>query len=168
MDDDDDGEGRVIVLDPKRSAGRIYVHPQPRGPTYSEELAAEICETLAGSELSIDTLCKANKGRWPGRQAIWKWTREHPEFADNFLAASQYQCEMLMDKIPEIALDRSRDMMGPEGKQVPNPVAVQRDALIIKGIVEYVKKKHPYRWGDKLDIYAQGAMSYAEQVKQLK
>jgi hypothetical protein len=103
---------------------------RPQFP-YNEELANEICGTIASSSVGLATLC-GNNPHWPSRDTIYQWRENNPSFSDKYARAKIYQGEFLADEIIEIADDTSRDtMVNEEGITVFNNTAVARDRLRI-------------------------------------
>lgn len=73
-----------------------------RPTDYTPELAAKICEAIAGSSKGIERLCKAHK-EWPDKSTIMRWVNRHPEFRDQYARAKASQIEAIVDEIIDIA-----------------------------------------------------------------
>jgi hypothetical protein len=67
---------------------------------YDPVLADEICEHLANG-LSLSVIC-ANVNM-PSRTTIYKWRKQHEDFADNYARARQVQADTFADQIQDIA-----------------------------------------------------------------
>ena len=73
-----------------------------RPSLYTPELAQEICEKIASSELGLANLVKENP-HWPDRANIFIWMRKHSEFRDMYAKAKEEQVEVCVDYLQEMA-----------------------------------------------------------------
>lgn len=72
-----------------------------RPTLYTPELADEICDATASSELGLIHLCAANP-HWPDRATIFIWRRKHPDFNDKYTRAKEDQMEVCVEHLQEI------------------------------------------------------------------
>lgn len=72
-----------------------------RPTMYTPELADEICDAIASSELGLCHLVDQNP-HWPERQIIFIWRRRHPEFDDKYTRAKEAQVEVSVEHMQEI------------------------------------------------------------------
>lgn len=67
---------------------------------YTTEIADKICIGLADGK-SLRTICKL-KGM-PSKATVFRWLRDHPEFAQVYATARDDQADLLADEVVEIA-----------------------------------------------------------------
>lgn len=79
-----------------------------RPSSYTDELAEEICETIASSGRGIKNLCRTYE-HWPSHDTIYKWLKKHKNFADLYAKAKRHQVEIILDEILDISDDTSND-----------------------------------------------------------
>jgi hypothetical protein len=118
---------------------------------YSQELADAICELIAQGN-SMRAICSSDA--MPAKSSIFKWLREHKEFADQYARAKEDALELYADELVEIADDISDDVSGE--LQMPNSVAVQRARLRVDTRKWILSKLAAKKYGDKLDMNLAG------------
>ena len=161
-----DGEGEpLVVLDParvKRRGGRD-------NPMYSERLAAEICEVIGASDLSIETLAR-QRDHWPAVQTLYEWRYKHRAFDEAFAQAEAMRASRFMHQLVEIADDDSRDLIDiGEGRVIPNNAAVTRDRLRTETRLKAAARFDPQRFGDRVEQNIRvGFIPLDEAIHQLK
>jgi hypothetical protein len=102
-----------------------------RPTIYSQELATEICDTIASTTKGIKRLCNDNPD-WPSQDTIFSWLKTHSDFSEQYAQAKRFQVEVLVDEVIEIADDSSQDyIVDTEGKQVANNANINRARLKI-------------------------------------
>lgn len=79
-----------------------------RPSDYNEEIAKEICDTVACTPKGLRKLCAENP-HWPQPSTIWLWKRAHPEFSSLYMQAKADQVEPLIDEILDISDDSAND-----------------------------------------------------------
>jgi hypothetical protein len=72
-----------------------------RPTKYSPELADEICDVIATSELGLMHLCNA-RSHWPDRANIFLWLRKYPGFRDKYIKAKEDQVEVSVEYMQEL------------------------------------------------------------------
>ena len=73
-----------------------------RPSSYSDEIAAEICERLALGE-SLHKICMDDQ--MPERTTVWKWGNAYPSFSQELYEARLQQAEGYFDELQDIADD---------------------------------------------------------------
>jgi hypothetical protein len=109
-----------------------------RPTDYTEALGDKICDQLTQG-MSLVKICKADA--MPATVTIYKWLREHPEFANNYARARDNQADYYADEILEIA-DNAED---------PQKARLQVDTR--KWVASKLK---PKKFGDKIDMTTNG------------
>jgi hypothetical protein len=126
-----------------------------RPTEYCEELANEICETIATNAKGLIALCAANP-HWPPCEVIYRWKRRHPEFGLKYAQAKVDQIEPLVDECIDIADDLSHDNLtryNHEGEEyeVANNEWINRSRLRIDTRKWFASKLAPKIYGDKVE-----------------
>jgi hypothetical protein len=106
--------------------------PAGRPSDYSLEIVDTICARIAEGE-SLRAICR--DADTPSMASIFKWLREHPEFAEQYTRAREQQAEAYADEIADIA-DNGED--------------VNRDRLRIDSRKWIASKLKPKKYGDKI------------------
>lgn len=102
-----------------------------RPTNYTPELAKEICDTIASSNVGIKRLCQGN-ANWPSHNTIYRWLANFSEFSDQYAQAKRNQIELLVDEILEIADDSSQDqVINAQGNLICNTELIARSRLRI-------------------------------------
>jgi hypothetical protein len=112
--------------------------PAGRPTDYTPELGDYICDQLTQGR-SLVSICKEDK--MPATVSIYKWLREHEEFANNYARARENQADYYADEILDIA-DSAED---------PQKARLQVDTR--KWIASKLK---PKKFGDKIDMTTNG------------
>lgn len=115
-----------------------------RPSEYSEAVADAICLRLANAE-SLRKICLSDD--MPCQTTVFKWLRQHEEFAQQYARAREAQADALFDECLDIADDGSNDYMG-EGETY-NGDAVQRSRLRIDTRKWMAGKLRPKVYGEK-------------------
>jgi hypothetical protein len=135
--------------------------------SFCQEIADEICETIATTYKGLRELCAENP-HWPDKASIYKWVLKHDEFGDQYMRAKAVQCNWLAEYSMEIASDNSRDTYTDEkGKEKCDHEWVQRSRLRVDTIKWYTSKLAPKLYGDKLQLTGD-IDSQAELIKKAK
>lgn len=124
-----------------------------RPTKFSEKVAGEICERLAGGE-SLRSIC-LDAGT-PGQTTVFRWLHENAEFREQYARAREAQADALFDEILDIADDGSNDWM--ERRQEngedcrgwqENGEALRRSALRVDARKWMAGKLRPKVYGEK-------------------
>lgn len=123
-----------------------------RPSSYSQDLADEICNRLAGGE-SLRSICRDE--HIPSQQTVYTWLNVHKSFLDQYARAREEQADTHADEIIAIAdespeIDEIRDKEG-------NVIGVKIDS----GYVAYQKQRiearkwtaaklRPKKYGDRV------------------
>jgi hypothetical protein len=161
-----DGEDdSLVVLDP----ARVKQRRPGVGPTYTQSLAAEVCETIGASDLSIESLCRQHADRWPTVKTLYEWRYRHRAFDEAFAQAEAMRASRFMHQCVEIADDDSRDLIESDGKSFGNNTAVTRDRLRIETRLKTAARFDPQRFGDRVEQNIRvGFIPLDEAIHQLK
>lgn len=129
-----------------------------RPTDYTQELADEICNTIASSSVGTKKLCKKNPN-WPSQDTIFTWLKIRKEFSEQYAQAKRHQVEVLVDEILEIADDSSNDTIikvDEEGneREICNSEWINRSRLRIDTRKWVASKLVPRLYGDKLQYDA--------------
>jgi hypothetical protein len=73
-----------------------------RPTTYTEELAKEICDSIASNGVSVAELCRRNN-HWPHKVTIFRWIGSNPSFCYLYTQAKKCQVEVIADDLLEIS-----------------------------------------------------------------
>lgn len=123
-----------------------------RPTEYNEELAEEICEAIATTDLGLGALCKLNP-HWPEERSIRRWIYRHPFFSHAYARAKECQMDNLVEEALEIARNGSRDTyIDDNGKEKCDHEWVQRSRLIVDTIKWTACKLKAKKYGDKLQV----------------
>lgn len=171
MDDGDDR--KLVVLDPNK----VTLRPDERAAMkrakqvfYSPQLGQNIADVLAATVMGVEKLCRQHP-EWPDPITVVRWEAQHEDFRLAMAAARRARADMLMAEVVEIADDRSYDTIQIGDQIVPNPVAAARSKIMCDVRLKVAAKLHPAKYGDKLDLTANGAGAYVSQedaIRQLK
>jgi hypothetical protein len=98
----------------KRMSTVHALKPKPTGrpSTFTDEIAATICERMADGEALAD-ICKADD--MPGRRTVYQWLAANAGFARMYARARDERADLLADEIIKIADD---DTKTPEHRRV--------------------------------------------------
>lgn len=105
-----------------------------RPSTYSEELAALICEHIASGK-TLASLCEQDG--MPSRATVWRWTTQYPIFLDQLTRARQAGADMLADETVDIADSE------PDAQRARNRIEARK---------WYAGVINPRRYGPRMDI----------------
>ena len=129
-----------------------------RPSKYTKKLTQKICERLALGE-SMRSIC--SKKDMPGRRTVLRWLAKHDEFRDLHAEARQLQADYHFDEILDIADDATNDFMVRERadgstETVLNQEHMQRSRLRIEGRKWVLARMSPKKYGDKVQLEADG------------
>lgn len=138
-------------LDGHASPQRLpAVMGRPSG--YNETVVAAICEAMADPDTTLRDIAKIEG--FPGKSTIFRWLREHPEFAIEYAYALEWRTEQMVDDIIGIADDSSKDHkieVGEPGSAVVITVDkenIARSKLRINERWRIAGKRMPHKYGE--------------------
>ena len=125
-----------------------------RPSSYSESIAAKICEKLAQGE-SLRTACRGEG--MPNASTVFVWLSKHPKFQEQYARAKEASADAMGEEMLDISDDASNDWMEKHGKDgevgyALNGEHVQRSKLRIDSRKWLMSKMKPKKYGDKLDV----------------
>lgn len=131
-----------------------------RTSTYSDELAAELCEEIAEGAL-LSAVC-AKDGR-PSMRTVLRWLERNEGFAKLYDRAREIRADVWGDEIVTISDDRSEDYIDKvrgDGSvdRVLDAEHVQRSKLRVDSRKWLMARAAPRRYGDKLDLNHSGGI----------
>jgi len=134
---------------PKLTKQKAKVDKAPKRPIgrptdYNDQIAEEICASIAASERGLIYLCEQNP-HWPCRAQIFVWLRRYPEFADQYARAKEYQVE--------VSVDYMQELMNEPHKYVDEETGYTRlDVAMVRAKMDAIKwqagKLKPKKYGD--------------------
>lgn len=128
-----------------------------RPSAFSAEIADAICERLIGGE-SLRTIC--GDDAMPAASSVFKWLRQHPDFAEQYARAREAQADALVEDIIEIADDgRSDFRVDGQGNERVDAEHIQRSRLRVDTRKWLMAKLAPKKYGDKIDLNHGGAVA---------
>lgn len=129
--------------------------PAGRPSSFTQDIADEICERLAGKD-SLRTICLDEN--MPHKATVFRWLAVNELFRDQYARAREQQADSMFDEILDIADDASNDYMekiDADGGNLgwkENGEAIARSRLRIDARKWMAGKLRPKVYGDKLDI----------------
>ncbi len=124
---------------------------------YTEEIAAEICEQIASTNLGLKKIA-ANLKITATTVYEWLLNENHllngKPFSDAYVRAREKQAERILDECLDIADDETKDIIKTdEGKPImANSTKVQRDRLRIDTRKFMAAKLAPKKYGESVKI----------------
>src|ERR1700744_2034443 len=79
-----------------------------RPTLYTDELAKEICNTIATHGVGLETLCRENP-HWPSARVIYRWINDRTNFRQAYAIAKREQVEVFINDILEISDEVTQD-----------------------------------------------------------
>ncbi len=111
-------------------------------PTYSIEIAKEICERLAGGE-TLTAICKDTS--MPAATSVRRWVLDNDEFAEMHARARNMQAESHADKILDI-----------KDKVIAGEMDPQAARVAIDALKWIASKLLPAVYGDRVEHHLSG------------
>lgn len=81
-----------------------------RPTLFSQHLANEVCEAIAGSRDGLEKICESNP-HFPTARTIYNWMYKDDEFFQKYMQARAFQAHVLMDGIIDTANNDSEDTL---------------------------------------------------------
>jgi transposase-like protein len=110
--------------------------------TYTPELAAKFCAAIADGG-SLRAVC--GKAGMPSKATVFRWIREHTEFAKQYELATDDRADGHIDEVIEIA-----------DKCAVDKDAVAKAKLRIYARIEAVQRMKPRKYGSKMQLTGDG------------
>ena len=131
--------------------------------SFTQELADEICETVANNGIGISRLCKLNP-HWPTKETIFQWRRKFRSFSDQYTRAKIDQISAMVEDILDISDDGSHDTkINNNGEESLNGEWVARSRLRVDSRKWFASKLAPKIYGDN-----PGFKELAEELKEFR
>lgn len=111
---------------------------------FDQDVADEICIQLSCGK-SLAEICRENPEM--SYDAVFRWLRENPEFAQNYARAREDQAEVDADAISDIAARVAKGELDPQAARVA-----------IDAYKWTAGKRLPKKYGDKLDLGVSGGV----------
>ena len=124
-----------------------------RPSTYTEAIAAEICDRLADGE-SLRSICRDK--HMPDRNTVHDWAFKDEAFYRQYARARELQAETLVDEIIDISDDGTNDWMdrqNGDGQVIDRVVDhehITRSRLRIDSRKWFASKVLPKKYGEKV------------------
>lgn len=119
-----------------------------RPTMYTPELADEICDAIATSELGLMHLVNQHPN-WPERQVIFLWRRKYPDFDDKYMRAKEQQADVVFEYTQEV-------MSEPHKWEDPETGIVKIDVPMLRLKMDTMKwhaaKLKPKKFGEAKDV----------------
>lgn len=131
-------------------------------PTYTPEIAQEICDRLAEGE-PLRAICRDEY--MPAWRTVYDWIAKD---VDGIAARIAHARELGFDAIAEqcldIADDERHDWVNTRKGAITNEVAIGRAKLQIHTRLQLLAKWNPKKYGDKQDINLSGQVDVAATI----
>lgn len=116
----------------------------------SEEVRAAIIEHLSSGKFLREI---ARMPGMPSTQAIRNWRKMDPDFDKEIEDARLEGCDVIAESCMHIADDGTNDtQVDEDGRTVVNTDHIQRSKLRVWTRLELLKKMHPRKYGDKVNL----------------
>lgn len=124
-----------------------------RPKAYDRDIAEEVCDRLATSDMSLAKICDAEE-RFPAVRTVYAWLGDYPEFSQLYARAREAQADYLADQVLEIADDGSADLIYLDdgkggGKTVVDKEHIARSRLRAEMRLKLMEKLAPKKYGGK-------------------
>ena len=131
-----------------------------RPSAYTQELADEVCERMAGGE-SLNAICK--DAHMPHERTVRRWMLDNVEgFSPKYTRARELQAEFWADDILRLS-DESRIgekvKTGPNGEEKTTGDMVERTRLQVESRKWLLSKLFPKKYGDKIEVEQKGEVT---------
>lgn len=121
-----------------------------RPSDYSEDVAADICQRLAGGE-SLTKICGPDD--MPHVSTVYRWIGKHETFRDIYARAREDQADTLADEILKIAdEDPATVFLEKTGQLAIDGAAIAHQRLRIDARKWVAAKLKPKKYGEKSEV----------------
>jgi hypothetical protein len=142
-----------------------------RPTDYTEELAEEICETVAGTSKGLVPLCEENI-HWPRAQTIRRWIRQNSRFCSMYAQAKLDQADLLVEECMTIADNATNDSLfverDGETKEMCNSEWINRSRLRVDTRKWVAARLAPRIYGDKATQHHDVTIRQEDAIKDLE
>lgn len=118
-----------------------------RPSKFTVELAEDICNTVALSTQSIQTLILKNSS-WPDYQTIYSWMKNNEKFQEMYARAKEDQADHLCEDILRI-IDKPETYIDEKGIERSE---VNMCKLKVDALKWHAMKLKPKRWGPNAEV----------------
>lgn len=125
---------------------------------YDPEMADEICERIATSDLGLEQVLaerKAESKSCVSSTTIYKWLNANPEFAEQSARARKMQAELLHDRAQQVA---QTPLIGKivkddekNGRTETTSDNVERSKLIVQTLLKRAGQLDAKKYGEKVE-----------------
>lgn len=122
-----------------------------RPSDYTPEIAAEICERLAGG-VSLRAICAAED--MPSDRSVYRWLEANEEFRQQYARAREVQADTLADEILDISnttVIGVKTKTGKDGVEITEGDMIEHRRLQVDARKWLAGKLAPKKYGDKTD-----------------
>lgn len=118
-----------------------------RPSTYTDEIAAEICERIGNGE-PLAQICREDG--MPSLTTVYRWQVDSEDFSASIARAREAGFDQIALDAMHIADETARDSRkGKRGEQIPNSEWIARSRLRVETRLKLLAKWDPRRYGDK-------------------
>ncbi|WP_334157907.1 hypothetical protein [Oryzomicrobium sp.] len=134
--------------------------------TYTEALAAEICDRIADGE-PLRQICRDE--RMPAWRTVYHWIEARPEFAERMERARRAGFDAIAEEALEIA---NTPEVGEETEDDGEKLKVKRGDMLghrklqVETRLKLLAKWHPTKYGDKTSMELTGASGGPVQISE--
>jgi len=126
-----------------------------RPSIYREELADQLFERLATSDLGLSRICA--QPDMPAFKTVWRWLEAKPELRQKYARAKEQQAEFMADQILAISDDGEADRIervNEQGKPYTqlDHENINRSRLRVDARKWLASKLAPKKYGDRLEL----------------
>lgn len=123
---------------------------------FDEEIAEDLLEKLATSDMGVEQILAARKANGlssVSHETIYKWLRQYSKFAESYAEARDVQASYCHDKAQRMANDPLPTeivTVGPKGTETRTVDNVQRSNLIVSTLLKRAGQLAPKKYGEKV------------------
>ena len=133
-----------------------------RPSSYSEELAAEICQRISKGE-TLASICR--DAHMPEVRTVSDWKRAHPTFSADFACARELGFDAIADECMAIADEVSRDTISTDHGERPDSEWIARSRLRVETRLKLLAKWCPKKYGEKLEVEQNGNLEISVTIR---
>lgn len=133
---------------PKQPAKRKPGRPS----SYTQEIADEICERIAGGE-TLSSVCRDE--RMPMRRTIYDWIVSNETFSAHIARARELGADAIADdtlRIADTPVDAYIEKAGKDGVEITKKDAIEHRRLQVDTRLKLLAKWCPKKYGEKVGV----------------